>query len=181
MLYFLYFISSTTYCLEDNYGFVLKSIERLQNKTNFKTFYEMFGVSENASFRSIRKRYAKMMKNENPFPKLKMSKFESDHILTEGYNIIKTKRIFYDGILNNAIFSKPIKESKRFTMISGIIMGIIFLIILDFFILILKENMKSNRKLTKKEKRIERISNKPDFADLYLLKSYNKIRNFLKK
>ena len=106
-----------------------RSIEELQTKTPFNTFYELYGLPENSSIASVEERFREISLNENPFPDLKLTKNEINRLVAQGYNILKRNKDKYMKVLDRREFIGSCPDSKN-----AKILGLFFSIFFAFLI-----------------------------------------------
>ncbi|KAF9765031.1 hypothetical protein NGRA_0070 [Nosema granulosis] len=127
-MFFVVFLLQVFSSGHDDWQNVMSSIKDLKNKTNFSTFYELFNVSEGASFNKIRKNYMSMIRSKQPIASSLLPKHEQINILTQGFNILRKKREAYDFVLSNSSWLYDDRKNYENTKI------IIFLSILALLI-----------------------------------------------
>lgn len=110
---------------------VITSIKKLKSKTDFSTYYELFNVSEGASFSKIKSNYMSMIKKKNPIASSDLPKHEQIDILTQGFNILRKKREAYDYVLANSKWLFDDRKNYENTKIIILLSVLALLISLD--------------------------------------------------
>lgn len=133
MKYLLLFVAFVMAIPED-LNSTLMAIKRLHEKTGYSTFYEVFGVSENASIASIKKLYQKMIKRPSPISGIERRE-DAVALLTEAYNILKNKKSTYDFVLANSyiyIGGKDNFKNNLYVILMSIAVGLLAIDLIYF-------------------------------------------------
>ncbi|WEL38891.1 putative Dnaj domain-containing protein [Encephalitozoon hellem] len=175
---FLLFVALVT-AITDDLNSTLMAIKRLHEKTNYSTFYEVFGVSENASITSIKKLYQKMMKLPSPIPGIEKRE-DAVALLTEAYNILKNKKSAYDFILSNSYIYIGGKDNFRnnlYVILMSIVAGLLAIDLIHFGIRYLAF-MASPKKTPRKKGPKDTKESAPSMMIVSILRS---IKSLIKK
>lgn len=148
---------------------IKNKIDKLHSLTSYSTFYDFFGVKENAPLSEINKAFRKL-KRSNPPSNLTASQFED--LLMDGYNLLNKARQMHDAFLADSLFyyiDNPINYKNYFAV--SFLAVLCALIGLDFIIYAIrylkfietvtaaKENKENAKKITRKERK--RMLNSP--------------------
>lgn len=141
---------------------IMKAIETLHKKTNFRTFYEMFDVSENADMKSIRSRFYELVKQDNPFPSLKLNKDVTERLITDGYNILLKQKHEYDILLRRKYTLPTSPKTNVFFYINLLVFALFVILFTDLMVCFLKFliQRKKYEKVEKSEEKKLRRSGK---------------------
>lgn len=123
--------------------------KRLHKATKFRTFYELFGLSEKSGFKDIQKNYRKMLV-EGKFPDNTPITDSIKKSLSDAYDIFKRYKDAYDHILDNPLLLRQPPPS-RVGVWKGMLLGVALLLLLDFVVVAIRILM--SRQTTKKPKK----------------------------
>lgn len=168
---------------------VITSIKLLKNKTKFSTYYELFNVSEGASFNKIKSNYMSMLKKQNPINSSNLPKHEQIDILTQGFNVLRKKRNAYDYVLSNSKLLFDDRKNYENTKIIILLSILALLISLDIVyysirylrycnsFVVVKPKEKKSKGNSKPSKNTSIVyGEKPQ---LFIYRIYMSIKNFL--
>lgn len=113
---------------------IKSDIKDLHRKTKYKTYYEMFNISENCEQNDLKKKFRKLMKSKDTFG---LERSEYEMLVNKGYQILLKHQKEYDYLLNLK-FIDILKQDFKLYLISTIFMGITSFIFCDIFYLFLK-------------------------------------------
>lgn len=162
------------------------SIAQLHKKTPFRTFYELFNVTENTDIKKIRSNFKKSIRNlgivrknmqKYDEKKYQVSDKELERIITEGYNVLNKNKAEYDMLLKDR-FSLPFApETKSFFYFNLFITVLFTYTIIDIllsFLFYLKRK-KEFESLSKKERKKQgkTIFEKFSIHNLFLIKFFS--------
>ncbi|AFN83223.1 hypothetical protein EROM_061330 [Encephalitozoon romaleae SJ-2008] len=151
---------------------IIMAINRLHKNTKYSTYYEVFGVSENASIASIKKLYQKMMKHPSPIPGIEKRE-DAVALLTEAYNILKNKKSAYDFVLANSyiyIGGKNNFKNNLYVILMSISVGLLAIDLIYFGVKYLVF-MANPKKASKKKGNKESVPSMMIVSILRLIKS----------
>lgn len=106
---------------------ITKSIEDLQKKTKFKTFYELFNVSENASISQIKTNFRRLIKSSDT---LDMPRDEYETLVTMGYQILLNNKQEY-GYLLSLKFIDFIRQNFYVYLFSSFVLAVFVVFVAD--------------------------------------------------
>lgn len=146
------------------------AINELHKKTPFRTFYELFDEMESTNLTKIKKKFRYMVNHKNIIinnmekydkTKYKATDQELETLLTQGYNILTTRKAEYDRLLKNQ-FTLPFEpKSSLFFYCNLIITTLSFILLFDLiisFLLYLKEK-KNYEQMDKKQRKKNKTPN----------------------
>lgn len=177
MLFIIFLIFESFFCAT-----IQGSIKNLHKKTPFRTFYELFDETENATFSNIRKKYRKYLSNTEIIKnnilkyndkKYNTSKEELIKIITDGYNVLTKHKEKYDEMLKTQFTIPFDPETKIFFIINLIIATFFLIFVFDVIIsfLIYLKNKKKIESLEKKErKKMGNNFDKFSLENLFMMK-----------
>ncbi|EOB13077.1 hypothetical protein NBO_206g0001 [Nosema bombycis CQ1] len=189
---FIFLFLASFLCSEhDEWQNVIRSIKELKNKTNYSTYYELFDVSEGASFYKIKKNYMAMIRKPNPIPSSFLPKHEQVDILTQGFNILRKKRSAYDYVLSNSKWLYDDRKNYENTKIIICLSLLALLVGLDIVYYsiryvryctnyeVIDKKEKKGKSKDKKEKKVSATVIYGDKPQMYIYKIYNFLKNKL--
>ncbi|KAG0437299.1 hypothetical protein DMUE_3775 [Dictyocoela muelleri] len=113
---------------------ITKSIDDLQRKTKFKTYYELFNISENATIPQIKKNFRRLLKSKDT---LNLSREEYETIITTGYQILLNNKKEYNYLLSLK-FIDFLKQNYYVYLLSSVALSIFIFLIVDLAIIFIK-------------------------------------------
>lgn len=177
MFMFLLLVSLASALIHGDVNSTLLAIDNLHKKTPYSTFYEVLGVSENTSMARIRKRFQLLMRNPGSLRGVN-DQNEAVALLTEAYNILRTKKSTYDSILANSYFYMGNRENFRnnlFIVLFSVFLGLIALDLIYFGVKYLKFLTKPTKASRKKR---TKSNHHPSMLSMSLIRS---IKSLVKK
>lgn len=115
---------------------IMVKIDLLHSKTNCRTFYELFNVSENASIHTITKAFRVANKQTNPYAP-KLSNTEHRDLIMTAYGTLKNHREAYDHVLGNSkhLFINH-KENYKNGKLTVVMFSIVAIVAVDLGIFV---------------------------------------------
>lgn len=148
-------------CLCTEYYDTIKDkTKKLHELTNLSTYYELFGLGENATQNQIKKAFRKMRRAAPP-PHL--TKQQYDYLVTSGYSLLYNIKDVYDSVLKNStyVYLDEKRNYRNHTLLM-LVVGIVGLLFLDGIVYVIryvryfdridKLNVKKNKKKQRKQR-----------------------------
>lgn len=111
------------------YETVKDKTRKLHELTKLSTYYELFGLGENATEGQIKRAFRKLRRAAPP---TNLTKQQYDYLVTSGYSLLYGMRDVYDSVLRNSAFVYlDEKRNYKNHLILMVIVGIMGLLFLD--------------------------------------------------
>lgn len=121
---------------EINTDDMMFKIDFLHKHTPYKTFYEVFGVKENADKKAITHAHRKAVKGKNPLSG-KMSDQDYQKLVSMAFGVLRHSRHSYDHVLaNGKMLFLGKKENFRSSKITLLLFTLFAVVMVDLSIFI---------------------------------------------
>jgi hypothetical protein len=161
--------------LPEDLEITLNSIATLHALTPYSTFYELFGVAENASPATIKSRFIGMQRKKDPIPSIK-DRRRANLLITDAFNVLKNRRKTYDFILANSYIYFDRKENYK-TPIYLLVLALIFVVVgldlLSYGLRYLSYTSRSGRKDRKKEL--------PKRPSMFIVEAFSRAKSLIRR
>lgn len=172
MIFYLLSVLATK--KSDDTASVQAGIQKLHEKTEFATFYDLFEITSNANLQQIQRIYKKMLKEKRVLPGLNLD--QSEQFFTEAYNVLSKNRYTYDYLLKYQCF-----PGEAYKWYYWVIVLFIIGITLDFLSMIYRYkrlqamDKKERKKIERKGKSVRGIM----VSELYSVKALMRVKNMI--
>lgn len=158
----------------EHFSMIKDKSDKLHKLTGFSTFYEFFGLTENASLRDIKLAHRKLKKSSPP---KELSKEVYNSLVNDGFTILRDMRDEYNDVLNFSMLyflGESFNYKNHPYLICFSIVA--FLILLDLFVYFIRYLLYvENQGKYKKDKKNKKKFNSK-IPELFLLTTLYKLR-----
>ncbi|OQS54264.1 hypothetical protein EHP00_1845 [Ecytonucleospora hepatopenaei] len=114
---------------------ILVKIDYLHKNTQFKTYYELFGLKENASKQEIKHAYRNATRGKNPHKSLSTEEYKK--LCMVGYGVLMHNKKDYDYVLKHGkmMFLNK-KENFRTSKVAMVLFTVFLVVMVDMSIFI---------------------------------------------